>query len=289
MTRRLLTQGQRRTKMKEMGKSIIETMAANLDILTVNVKDFQVCGSKGKVKVAVVANSSSTKTDIRNAINEKFQGKLRAVAGSFNIVESANSDRSNVQIALEGYVVPNVEIVATASDEGKTMKCVAANMFLDQADCIWSKTGDFLYKKSDVETSEELNRFLTECSSSNVRMRKQEKMGTLEVSSGNFISYLSSGEMCCGFVIATDDTNKKLMVLAEGEEDPEVIDTFDVQSQIPIDDEKVAFPEEEEFAEMSASAGVDVNALTSYYKRWFVYNKQYANELISRLKSYSFC
>jgi hypothetical protein len=289
MTRKLQASGQRRMVMKEMGKSIIEAMSATMgDTLTVNVKNFEVCGNKSKVRVAVVASAGSTKTDIRNAINEKFQGKLRAVAGSFSIVESSNADRSNVQATLEGYVVPNVEIVTASSEEGKTMKCVAANMFLDQADCIWSKTGDFLYKKSDVETSEELNRFLTECSSSTVRMRKADKLGSTEVSSGNFVSYLSEGEMCYGFVIATDEANQKLMVLAEGEEDPEVIDTFDVQTQVPVDDEKVAFPEEEEFTETSA-AGIDVNALVSYYKRWFQYNKQYAEQLISRAKGHSFC
>jgi hypothetical protein len=288
MTRKLQTEGQRRSKMKEMGKSIIEAMSANLDRLTVNVTAASACGSKGKIRVAVVASSEVTKSDILTSINEKFNGKLRAVARSFRIVETANSDRNNVQVQLEGYVVPNVEIIALSSEQGSRMKCVASNMFLDAGDCIWSKTGDFLYKKSDVETAEELNQFLTECASSTVRMRKTVGFEQVVVASGDFISYMSKGEMCYGFVVASDESNGKLMVLAEGEEDPEVIDTFDVQDQAVINDDQVRFPEEEEMVETSATS-VDVNALVNYYKRWFAYNPKYAQTLIDRLKSHSFC
>jgi hypothetical protein len=273
--------------MKEMGRSILDSIMASGDNLSVNVTAASVCGSKGKVRVAVVAGSDATKADILSAINQKFSGKLRGVARSFKVVETANSDRNNVQVQLEGYVVPNVEIVAQASDEGKVMKCVAANMFMDAQDCIWSKSGDMLYKKSDVETSEELNSFLTECASSNVRMRKDTAFENIVVSSGDFISYVHAGEMCYGFVVASDEQNQKLMVLAEGEEDPEVIDTFDVQSQVPINDANVRFPEEEEFVETSATS-VDVNAIVSYYKRWFAYNPQYATQLIERLKQHAF-
>lgn len=287
MTRRILTNGQRRNTMKEMGRSIIDSMA-DLNRLTVNVTDFITCGAKSRVKVAVTAGATSTSSEILGAINEQFGGKLRAVARSFRIVEGSNQDRNNVQISLEGYLVPNVEIIATASEQGQKMKCVAANMFLDQSDCIWSKTGDFLYKKSDIETSEELNQFLTECSSSNIRMRKTAGFEAASVNSGDFISYMSKGEMCYGFVVASDYPNRKLMVLAEGEEEPEVIDTFDVQTSTPIDDEKVRFPEEEEMVETSATS-VDVNAIVNYYKRWFTYNPAYAQMLIDRLKGHSFC
>jgi len=275
--------------MKEMGKSIIEAMASAMDNnVSVKINEFQTCGSKGKVRVSVVASSDLVKSDILQAINHQFNGKLRAVARSFRVVASQNPDRNNVQVQLEGYVVPNVEVVTASSEQGKKMKCVASNMFLDPADCIWTKTGDFLYKKSEVETSEELNKFLTECSSSNVRMRKTQGFETVVASAGDFISYMSKGEMCYGFVVATDEDNSKLMVLAEGEEDPEVIDTFDVQESTPIDDEQVRFPEEEEYVETSASS-VDVNAIVSYYKRWFTYNPQYAEMLISRLKGHAFC
>jgi hypothetical protein len=119
-------------------------------------------------------------------------------------------------------------------------------------------------------------------------MRKTNGFSNIVVSSGDFISYMHAGEMCYGFVVASDVDNKKLMVLAEGEDEPEVIDTFDVQAQIPIDDEQVRFPEEEEMVEVSASS-VDINAVVNYYKRWLVYNPQYANLLISRLKGHAFC
>jgi hypothetical protein len=130
MTRRLLTSGQarqRRNNMKEMGKSILETMASAIDnnTLTVNVSDFQTCGSKGRIKVSVVASSDTTKSDILKSINEKFDGKIRAVARSFRIVESANADRNNVQFSLEGYVVPNVEIVSASSEQGAKMPQIA--------------------------------------------------------------------------------------------------------------------------------------------------------------------
>jgi hypothetical protein len=274
--------------MKEMGRSILDTMASAIDRLTTNITAAATCGSKGKVRVSVIAGADATRSDILSSINAQFGGKLRGVARSFRVVETANSDRNNVQVQLEGYVVPNVEIVSASSEEGTKMKCVAANMFMDATDCIWSKSGDMLYKKSDIETSEELNTFLTECASSTVRQRKDAGFENIAVSSGDFISYVHAGEMCYGFVIACDDANQKLMVLAEGEEDPEVIDTFDVQGQAPINDANVRFPEEEEYVETSATS-VDVNAIVSYYKRWLQYNPQYANQLIDRLKGHSFC
>jgi hypothetical protein len=274
--------------MKEIGKSIIQELAANMDRLTVGIESFKTHGDKSKVRVSVIATSDSNKSDILKSINSQFGGRLRAVARSFRIVESSNADRNNVTFKLQGYVVPNVEIVAASSEQGKKMKCVASNMFMDQSDCIWSKTGDFLYKKSDVETAEELNQFLTECSSTTTRVRKGLDFETVVASAGDFVRYLSKGEMCCGIVVAADETNHKLMVLAEGEEDPEVIDTFDVQDSLPVDDEKVRFPEETDMVETSASA-VDINAIVSYYKRWFTYNPNYAQMLIDRLNQHAFC
>jgi hypothetical protein len=287
MTRKLQTNGQRRKQMKEMGRSILADLASQMDTCTVKVNAFETKGPKAKVRVSVVANSDATRNDILASINAQFGGKLRAVARSFKIAECSSADVSNVCVQLEGYVVPNVEIVTAASDEGQKMKCVASNMFLDSIDNIWSKTGDFLYKKSDVETAEELNKFLTECSSSHIRQRRAEGFFVVAADCGSFISYMSKGEMCYGFVMASTEDGQQLMVLAEGESDPEVIDTFDVQNKVPIDAEKVNFPEEAEMVETSASS-VDINGIVSYYKRWFAYNPQYAAQLIERLKQHAF-
>jgi hypothetical protein len=274
--------------MKEIGRSIIAELASTMDRLSVSVLDFESCGDKGKVKVAVVASENTSKQDVFKAINAQFKGKLRAVARSFKLVESSSSDVNNVRFELQGFVVPNVEIIEASSEEGTKMKAVASNMFMDDQDCIWHKTGDFLYKKSDIETSEELNNFLKECSSSNVRQRKSSGFNTILANAGDFISYLTKGEICCGFVIATDTENQKLMVIAEGEDDPEVIDAFDIQDTATIDEDKVKLPEEDEMVETSSSA-IDINAIISYYKRWFQYNPQYANMLIDRLKKHAFC
>ena len=266
--------------------SIIEAMTKDFDRFTVKINDFKTCGSKAKVNVSVVAADSVEKADILSGINEQFNGKLRAVPRSFRVVSSAQANQNNVKLDLEGYLVPNVEIIAASSEEGSKMKCVASNMFLDEKDVIWSKAGDFLYKKSEVETAEELHSFLSECTASSVRLKKEKGFDTLTVASGDFISYLSKGEMCFGFVLASDDANAKLMVLAEGEDEPEVIDAFDVQNTVPIEDDKVKFPEEEEI--VTASSAVDINAVVNYYKRWFAYNGSYAQLLIDRLKSYIF-
>ena len=288
MTRQLKTSGQKRSiQMREMGRSIVESLAADMDRLTVTITDHVACGQKGKIKVGVIANSDVQRSDILQAINGQLGGKMRAVARSFKIAESSQNDRNNVRFDLVGYVVPNVEIIATASDKGKSMKCVASNMFMDASDCIWSKTGDFLYKKSDIETAEELNKFLTECSSSAVRQRKTCDFDIVEAAAGDFISYQSRGEMCFGFVVAADANNAKLMVIAEGEEDPEVIDNFDVQEVAPIDEAQVNFPEEGEMVETSASS-IDLNGIVAYYKRWLQMNPSYANQLISRLKAHMF-
>lgn len=287
MTRRLQTQGQRRLKMKEIGRSIVETLASSIDSLTAAVTDYKVCGEKAKIRVAVVAGDGITKSDILEEINNQFNGKLRAVARSFKVEASNYADPSNVRFNLIGYVVPNVEIISASSRARGAMREVASNMFLDSSDCIWNKTGDFLYRKSDVETAEELNHFLTECSAATSRIKRSYDFETVTASSGDFVSYMSKGEMCYGFVIASDESGNKLMVLAEGEDDPEVIDTFDVQDTAIVDDAKVRFPEETEMVEVS-SANVNLDAIISYYKRWFQYNPAYAQQLIDRLKSYVF-
>jgi len=286
MTRKLLASGQRRMKMREIGKAILSEIAGSVDRLSVSLEDFKVKNTTAKATFKVVAASEYSKADILSAINEKFGGKLRAVARSFRLTENSSADASNVMCHIEGYLVPNVEVIEAHSERGKVMSCVASNMFMDDADCIWNKSGDFLYKKSDVETSEQLEAMLSEVSSEGgfARQRKANDFKITTPSAGSFISFTHQGEMGYGFVVATDTSNKKLMVLADGEDEPEVIDDFQVKDQYEVDGDELRQPEEVE----CSSDSVSVDKLVQYYKRVYSYNQPFLDGLIGRIKGYSF-
>jgi hypothetical protein len=103
------------------------------------------------------------------------------------------------------------------------------------------------------------------------------------VKSGDFVTFMGKGEVMAGFVVAQDEAKGAFMVLACTEDEPEVIEAFDIQERINLDADKVNYPQE---AEMSGA--VDINALIAYYKRLYQYNPQYFVELERRIRSYSF-
>jgi len=284
--RKTKTKRNKEKQMKKLGSEIASTVA-QASRHSALIQDFQVCGTQAKIRVQVVASDTVSRKEILSGLNEKFQGKLRAVPRSFRITESSSADRNNVIATVEGYVVPNVQVIVASDERAGKMKEVAANMFLDDSDCIWNKTGEFLYKKSDVETSEGLQALLAECSSEGARptrMRKADAfLGPQEISSGDFVSYMNRGEMGCGFIIAADPANRKVMVLAQNEEEPEVIDAFQVQDVLAMDETQIKYPQEQEL-----SGAVDVNALLAYYKRMYIYNPSYFQELENRIRGYAF-
>ena len=271
--------------MKKTGLEILSMATASDASGSVQIEDFAVKGMRAKVRVKIVASADTSKQEIIGQLNAKFNGKLRAVPKSFKLTEQSSGNPKAVIVHAIGFVVPNVEVIEAATAAGR-MTEVASNMFLDESDCIWNQTGGFMYKKSDVESAEALEALLAECSSEGqtvTRMKKREEFAVMAgVTSGDFVTFMGKGEVMAGFVVAADDLGK-FMVIACTEDEPEIIEAFDIQERIKLDNDKINYPQE---AEMSGA--IDINALIAYYKRLYTYNPQYFVELERRIRSYSF-
>jgi hypothetical protein len=267
-------------------RSILDKMVEN-SRCTVTIDQYQVNedAKAARVRMRVVANADATKADIVEAINGKFGGALRAVPSSF-VLCSDSTERSNGIVAYaDGYVVPNIEVIEVSSDKAGTFKELACNMFMDEADCIWTQAGNFLYKKSGVESSDNFNELLSVCAAEGApvtRMKRTAPFTALAAAGGQFVTFLAKGEMCAGFVVATDPATKQLMVLAANETEPELIPSFSVASVQHLTDD-VKYP-----TEVEMSGVVDINALIAYYKRVYQYNPAYFAQLESRIRSHAF-
>lgn len=273
-------------KRSGMGSEILTALALEEASSAIQIENFEVQGLSAKVRLRIVSSAEVAKEDLVRQLNAKFKGSLRAVANSFRLVDSNGADASSVVSTVVGYVVPNVEIV-TASEATGRMKEVASNMFMDEADNIWSQAGDLLYKKSGIETSDSLTEMLTECSSEGAapsRLRKCVDFDSVEASAGDFVTYMSKGEMLNGFVVAKDQSSGSLIVLASTDDSVEVISTFAVQASVSPKEDELKAPLESEIA----GGAVSVSQLVQYYKRLYAYNAAYFAQIENRIKGYSF-
>jgi hypothetical protein len=271
--------------MKKTGISIVNSLTASNQ--SIAIEDFEVRGTKARIKVKIVASAETSKSELLTALNDKFNGKLRAVPKSFKLTAESSANPKQVVLHAIGYVVPNIEVVEASADNMGRMREVANNMFLDESDCIWNQTGGFMYKRNDVESADALQTLLAECASEGsvaTRMKRRPEFPTIAgIQSGDFVTYMSKGEMMCGYVLASDAKTNNYMILASTETEPEIVEAFAIQDRIKIEEGSVQFPQEKEMA-----GAIDVNALIAYYKRVYSYNPAYFAELERRIRSFSF-
>lgn len=266
--------------MKSMGDKIVANVAQQ-NACSVKLDGFEVSGLKAKVRLTV-ASATSSKNTILASANALFGGSLRVIPRSFK-VESSNAHAGIYTIT--GYAHLNKEM--KSADEASKMRAVASNMFMDASDNIWKQHGTTLFKDNNIETSEALEELLTSVASTQARNRSMATIASApSVEGGDLVHYASNGEMHLGFVVATDNANGKLLVLASDSDETEVIDRFDVNEEVSYDASEL---KEDNNAEVAgANAVADKSALVNYYKRLFGNHPEFFAQLEADINQHAY-
>ncbi len=267
----------------------------------VEIKNFALAGA-GMARVTVeVTHNAASRADhsvaIR-AVEQKLEGRMTAVAGSFNLIEAGKyADRITGVMAVTRQAMP-------ATDANlKGFKATASNMFMDDEQDMWvlrkTEAGGLLVKTTGIDDDMTLVSLLE--SHSSAGFRNSPDFGRVQASAtaiasavegGQFVSYVNLDNLVAhGFVVATAADSDDVVVLPVNGETEEVVNRAAVteihnQTDFPVVD---ATPEEN-LAEVVANARgeVDLPFLVEFYKKVYQRSPQFYSMFLSRLNSHQF-
>lgn len=268
----------------------------------VEIKSYALAGAgMARVVLEVTHNSASRENaqTIVQALNKKLQGRMAAVAGSFQSLE-----RSMFTERLTG-VVSVVRQAISAEGDMKGFRAVASNMFMDDEKDMWvlrkTQAGQILVKTTGIDDDITLANMLESVSSvtasSNTgehnRMVAQASAVSGQAEAGDFVSYVNADNMLVqGYVVAGVQDSDDLVILATGAEVEDMVNRVAVteiheQAEFPAVDETKE--EAVETVVAAARGGIDLNFLLDFYKKVYARNPAFYQMFATRLKNHAFC
>lgn len=268
---------------------------------TIEVQSYALAGAGlARVMIEVTHNAASRANPkaIADALKNRLNGKMEAVAGSF-----ASIEKSNFTERLTGLVAAVREIVPVTDESSKGMKAVASNMFMDDEQHMWvlrkTEAGQLFVKTTGIDDDMSLVGMLDACASAGFRnspdygrMVAQCSSLANSVEGGDFVSYVNGDNMVvAGFVVAGVAGEEEIVVLPVGGSEGETINKAAV-TQIHAQDEFPAHEQTgEEEVETVVAAGrgaIDINFLLDYYKKVYARSPQFYQMFAQRLQSHQF-
>lgn len=272
------------------------------DLPTVDIQHYAGAGSGLARFVARVVHTAASRKNsalVSEAIRNKFNGQLQAVAGSLRI-----EDKGPVSDTISGVVSVVRESVAIASSEDMTgFRAVASNMYLDDEERMWTlnttAAGNLMVRTTGIDDDHALIGHLSAVASSARTAQEGERLQAVasaiqsKIEGGKFVSYVNhNNEIAHGFIVVTASDEPVAVVLPMGQGDAEqvaltaVTEVHEVSSDVlPVltEDEQV------QISIASARGAVNMEMMLDYYRRVFARSDEYFNAFADRLRSHSFC
>ncbi len=272
------------------------------DLPTVNIQHYAAAGAGLARITANVVHTAASRKDpslVSRALRDKFNGQLQAVAGSLKI-----ADTGPVSETITGLVSCVRESIAVASsDDMKGFTAVAANMYLDDEERMWTlnttAAGQLMVRTTGIDDDQALIGLLNAVASSaptsseNVRLSAIASSVRAQVEGGKLVSYVNgNNELGFGVVVATDaDSDAAVVLPYEKGSDAEQISVNAVTEVHETPNEVLPDLTEDEQIQIAVASGrgaVDLEMLLDYYRKMFIRNPEYFEEFARRLRSHVF-
>ncbi len=267
----------------------------------VEIKNFALAGA-GLARITVeVTHNTASRADhsvVASAIEARLDGRMTAVAGSFDILEQGQyTDRLSGIVSVKRQAVP----VGDTCPAG--FRAMASNMFMDDESDMWvlrkTEAGGLLVKTTGIDDDMTLVGLLeANCSAG---FRNSPDYGRVTASSqalansvegGQYVSYVTIDNLIShGFVVASVADSDEVVVLPQSGEE-EIIKRAAVTEVHAQDDFPQVEPSAEEKVEevvASARGEVDLSFLLEYYKKVFARSPAYFAAFAQRARSHQFC
>lgn len=267
----------------------------------VEMQSFALAGA-GMARVTVqVTHTDKSRSDhalVAQAIEQKLEGRMTAIAGSFTTLESNRFTET-----ITGVVAAKREVMAVTEANMKGFKATASNMFMDDESDMWvmrkTEAGGVLIKTTGIDDDMTLVSLLESHSSAGFRnsphfgrVTASAQAMAESVSGGTFVSYVGPDNVIRhGYCVATDAESDLIAVLPIGAAEIEPTKRAAV-TQVHDTSE---FPQtkqtpEEEVAQVVASARgeVDLPFLTEFYKKEYQRSPAFFALFLERLNNHQF-
>lgn len=268
----------------------------------VEIQHYAAAGAGLARFVARVVHTAASRANpqlIAESLKSKFNGQLQAVAGSVNVV-----DRGPVSETITGMLSVVRESVAIASSEDlKGFTAVAANMYLDDEERMWTlnttTAGNIMVRTTGIDDDQALVGLLHAVASSTATSGESQRMSALasavrsKVEGGKFVSYVNQhNELVQGFIVAVASDDAELAVALPVDGEPEQININAVTEVHNISDDvlpELSEDEQIQVAVASARGSVNIDMILDYYKKVFVRSPDYFAEFAKRVRGHQFC
>ena len=267
----------------------------------VNIRSFTALAGNAAQVIAQVYDNAGQELDpveVRSAIQDATNGKMVAVANSFQVIASS----SQYHTVLSGVVELAREAIPFTA-EHKGFHSVSANMFMDENESIWalreSGSGDgILVRTNNIDTPEEISKLLSHCSS----VGPSSELGMLRscssavndqahtIDAGDMVlAYVpNEADLVFGIAVAHnfDESGNDLqeIVLMRPSGDYEAIANNLVA--ITVDKSSFDLPE----VDMdSVSGNSNGDRLLDYYGKLYANHPEFFEAIEQRIRAHTFC
>lgn len=267
----------------------------------VEMQNFALAGA-GMARVTVqITHTDKSRVDhalVAQAIEQKLEGRMTAIAGSFTTLESNRFTET-----ITGIVSAKREVMAVTEANMKGFKATASNMFMDDESDMWvmrkTEAGGVLIKTTGIDDDMSLVSLLESHSSAGFRNSPDYGRVTASahslaesVQGGAFVSFVGPDNIIRhGYCVATDAESDLIAVLPVGASEVEATKRAAV-TQVHDTSE---FPQtkqtpEEEVAQVVASARgeVDLPFLAEFYKKEYQRSPAFYALFLERLNNHQF-
>ena len=289
-------------------QTIAAAASIKTDAPTVKVKHFAPAGAGLARIVAEVVHTAASRANpklVTQALRDRFEGRIAAVAGSLKSV-----DKGPVSETFTGIVSVVREAVAIGGDKDmKPFRAVASNMYLDEEGSMWtlSKTagGSLMVRSTGIDDDASLISMLASVSSSPATSMQGQQMAAIASSvrdsaeGGDYITYVNANnEISHGFLVAVatveeaGEEQHMGIVLPYGENaEAESISLNAITEVQEVEDDNIPeLPEEQQvqIAVAAARDALNIDHMLDYYRRLFAHAPEYYQQIDQRIRSHAF-
>lgn len=283
----------------------VNAAVANIktDLPTIEVKHYAQAGAGLARIVARVIHTGASRANralIGEALSKKFDGKMTAVAGSINVVDSGPLDET-----ITGVVSIVRDSLALASDADLSgFRAVASNMYLDDEDRMWSlsktEAGRLMVRSTGIDDDQALIGMLHAVASAAPTVRASQQLAAIasatasNVQAGSLVTYVNgNNQVALGFVVVASAEGDTAVVLPHHAQDSEG-ETISVNAVVDVvPDSAIELPalsEEERMGISLASSrgAVSIESMLDYYRRVFGHRPDFYDQFAARIKAHAF-
>lgn len=265
----------------------------------VEIRSYSLAG-KGLARVLIdVTHTEHSRKDhnlVANALRSRLNGKMAAVAGTFNVVESGEFTER-----LVGIVSVVRDVIPATPEAMKGFRATASNMFMDEEQDMWvlrkTEAGQILVRTTGIDDDLTLINLLDSVSSAgSITPSDMRRLSAVcsavpeSVQGGDFVTYVNADNtLSHGFVVATAEENQAV-VLPTDDDEEQVIDKNSIvevhdQAEFPVYEPT----KEEQIDQVTAAArGLNLNQLLDYYRRVYARNPAFYQLFATRVRNHTF-